>query len=50
VPVGVLRAVDIPAYDRVVYEQGQQARARAKATDLEALWNQGDTWDANTPS
>ncbi|HZO13627.1 MAG TPA: 2-oxoacid:ferredoxin oxidoreductase subunit beta [Polyangiaceae bacterium] len=50
VPVGVLRAVEVPSYDSVVQAQGEQARARAKSTSLEALWNQGDTWDAGTRS
>jgi 2-oxoglutarate ferredoxin oxidoreductase subunit beta len=50
VPVGVLRALDSTTYDAVVHQQAEQARARAKATDVESLWNQGDVWDVGPAS
>lgn len=48
VPVGVLRAVKAPTYDEMVGDQIKLAKSQAKATDLESLWNMGDTWDAGS--
>ena len=45
VPMGVLRAVETPTYGALVRDQAEAARQRAKATDLESLWNMGDTWE-----
>jgi 2-oxoglutarate ferredoxin oxidoreductase subunit beta len=46
VPLGVLRGIEAPIYDRVVRAQEETARANGAGDDLEALWNMGDTWDA----
>jgi 2-oxoglutarate ferredoxin oxidoreductase subunit beta len=48
VPVGVLRAVEAPSYEAVVRSQETEAKRRAKSTDLESLWNQGETWDVTS--
>ncbi len=44
-PVGVFRAVDRPPYDAAMGEQVERAKAKLGTPDLDALFNQGDTWD-----
>ena len=44
VPVGVLRDVQRPTYDGLLEEQEAQAQKRFGTGDLDALFNQGDTW------
>ena len=44
VPVGVLREVQRPTYDGLLEEQEAQAQQRHGTGDLDALFNQGDTW------
>jgi 2-oxoglutarate ferredoxin oxidoreductase subunit beta len=47
VPMGVLRCIESPTYDQMVADQTKLAKSQATATDIEALWNMGDTWDAD---
>ena len=44
-PVGIFRAVDRPAYDTALAEQVADAKKKAKSTDLDELFGQGDTWE-----
>ncbi len=44
-PVGVFRAVDRPSYDAATVAQVQQAKEKLGTADLDALFNQGDTWE-----
>ena len=43
-PIGVLRAVERPAYETVLSEQIQVAKQRQGEGDLDQLFNRGDTW------
>lgn len=45
-PLGVFRAVERPAYDAAMWAQVAEAKKRLPSPDLDALFNQGDTWDA----
>lgn len=44
VPIGVFRAVERPTYDELMQQQIDRAVERQGPGDLEALFNQGDTW------
>ncbi len=44
-PIGVLRAVDAPAYEGLVNDQVRQVVAKKGAGDLGALLRAGDTWE-----
>lgn len=44
-PMGVLRAVERPTYERQMVEQIAQARQKRGEGDLDKLFNAGDTWD-----
>jgi 2-oxoglutarate ferredoxin oxidoreductase subunit beta len=46
IPVGVMRAVERPAYEQVVRDQEKLARNREPNATLERLWNMGETWEA----
>jgi len=43
-PIGVIRAVEKPSYERMLADQVDAAKARAGVPDLEALLHSGDTW------
>lgn len=43
-PIGVFRAIEKPAYDRMVNDQIAGAIKSRGAGDLDALFNSGDTW------
>ena len=43
-PIGVLRAVQRPAYETILSEQIQLAKQRQGEGDLDQLFNRGDTW------
>jgi 2-oxoglutarate ferredoxin oxidoreductase subunit beta len=44
-PIGVLRAVDVPAYEVGMHEQIRGVTARKGRGDLETLLRAGDTWE-----
>ena len=44
-PVGVFRAVERPTYDAAMSAQVQAAKEKLGTPDLDALFNQGDTWE-----
>ena len=44
VPLGVLRAVERPAYEELLERQIDQAIVRSGPGDLAALYAEGDTW------
>ncbi len=44
-PVGVFRAIERPTYDASMTAQVAEAKAKLASTDLDDLFNQGDTWD-----
>jgi 2-oxoglutarate ferredoxin oxidoreductase subunit beta len=44
VPIGVFRAVETPAYEALLEEQVQRARAKRGAGELAQLLHSGDTW------
>ena len=46
-PVGVFRAVDRVSYDDAINQQIQQAKEQQGDGDLDALINQGDTWEVD---
>ncbi len=43
--MGVLRAVERPTYDELVQQQVEEAIASKGPGNLEALFNEGDTWE-----
>jgi 2-oxoglutarate/2-oxoacid ferredoxin oxidoreductase subunit beta len=43
-PMGVFRDVQRPTYDEGVVNQVEAARAKLGSGDLDALYNDGDTW------
>jgi 2-oxoglutarate ferredoxin oxidoreductase subunit beta len=43
-PIGVLRAIERPAFDNLVNRQMRDAVAKSGEGDLNALFRQGDTW------
>ena len=43
-PIGVFRAVDAPRYEEGLQRQIEQAREEAAISDLQTLFNSGDTW------
>ena len=43
-PIGVFRAVDRPKYDEELNRQIEQARRSKGRTDLNELFNSGETW------
>ncbi len=43
-PMGVFRDVQRPTYDEGVIAQVEAARAKQGPGDLDALYNDGDTW------
>jgi 2-oxoglutarate ferredoxin oxidoreductase subunit beta len=44
VPLGVLRCVDGPLYERAVHEQIEKARSSRGNGDFDALYRSGETW------
>ncbi len=44
-PIGVFRAIDLEPFDHAVHRQIQEARKKAKETDLDALLREGETWE-----
>jgi 2-oxoglutarate ferredoxin oxidoreductase subunit beta len=44
VPIGVLRAVQRPTYDGLVFEQGERAKKARGGGDLEKLIAGPETW------
>lgn len=49
VPLGVIRAVQRPAYDQLINAQLDHAREREGRGDLDELFSRGDTWDVPAP-
>jgi 2-oxoglutarate ferredoxin oxidoreductase subunit beta len=43
-PIGVFRAIDAPKYDHELNAQVAAAKAKPRESDLNALFNSGETW------
>lgn len=45
--VGIIRAVPMPTYDQMVYQQIAEAKSRAKIKNMDELLSSGQTWEIN---
>ena len=44
-PMGVLRCVEAPTYDQMMFDQIRKTREKLGPGDLDEMFNDADTWD-----